>query len=778
MKNLSEKFMTKYTIQEMSGEGSLEKVKEFLDAELKEKDLEKAVRKWRELRSCKRKRGEDIGDYMDRFEGSYLELKSAMPTTEIPQELRAVIMYDGAGVEGLEETVLLGKVDMGTKDTLLAQMEKAMKDVLGPGPCGRKKEETIEGVVRVEAVRRSENESCLWVGEKKYKQVKMKKMKNKKGEDGQPMKCFTCKSEYHFSSDCPKTKEEEGKEGKKRKKKSKFKRRDSSTSSSGAEDESLLMVQEQEYILAAGSISSFTWEARGAAALDSCCTASVSGQVWMDMFLEELEEEDREKVEGPFKSKKSFGFGNNGELKSQKYYIIPVEIARKRTRMKVEIIQSDIPLLMSRKSMEKAGIVLDFKEKKITVFGTTLPMLQTRSGHPVLRVQPNLNKSFEEALLVTNFKTGTRAEQRKGMIKLHRQFGHMPVERFVGFLKSTGVEWHPEMEQDLREIMDGCVGCLQRKRNPDLPAVAMPMATRFNEKVAVDLKVWGEEKYILYMVDLWSKMTQAAIITRKQPKQVVNEICLKWVGHYGIMGTLMHDCGGEFTGQDIKEMCRLFNVIDTSSAGYAPWQNGICEKHHATVDDTLERLAEDHPGYPLEVLLAWALMVKNSAYDQHGFSPNQLVYGTNPVLPNVFTEGVSALDQKTTSETLAMHMNALQAARVKFNEALGSAKVRTALKKKVRTNNTVFEKGDRVFWRSRKKKKGLRKWDGPGRVICQDGKIVFVRDGIELIRVSVNRLLKAGQEFGKMREAGEGLGDRDQCLRVKTSYFIAALAPH
>jgi len=55
-KNLSEKFMTKYTIQEMSGEGSLEKVKEFLDAELKEKDLEKAVRKWRELRSCKRRR--------------------------------------------------------------------------------------------------------------------------------------------------------------------------------------------------------------------------------------------------------------------------------------------------------------------------------------------------------------------------------------------------------------------------------------------------------------------------------------------------------------------------------------------------------------------------------------------------------------------------------------------------------------------------------------------------------------------------------------------------
>ena len=83
---------------------------------------------------------------MDRFEGSYIDLKSAMPTTEIPQELRAIIMFDGAGVEGLEETVLLGKVNMNQKDSLLVQIELAMKDVLGPGPCeagAEKQSETV-----------------------------------------------------------------------------------------------------------------------------------------------------------------------------------------------------------------------------------------------------------------------------------------------------------------------------------------------------------------------------------------------------------------------------------------------------------------------------------------------------------------------------------------------------------------------------------------------------------------------------------------------------------
>ena len=97
-KNLSEKFMSKHTVEEMSGDGSLVKVKAFLDEELKEGDLEKAVKKWRDLRSCRRKRGEDIEDYMDRFEGSYLELKAAMPTTEMPQELIAIIVLDGANV--------------------------------------------------------------------------------------------------------------------------------------------------------------------------------------------------------------------------------------------------------------------------------------------------------------------------------------------------------------------------------------------------------------------------------------------------------------------------------------------------------------------------------------------------------------------------------------------------------------------------------------------------------------------------------------------------------
>ena len=56
--------------------------------------------------------------------------------------------------------------------------------------------------------------------------------------------------------------------------------------------------------------------------------------------------------------------------------------------------------------------------------------------------------------------------------------------------------------------MGNCEGCLQRRRNPDRPSVAMPKAEPFNEKVAVELKVLGKKNiYILHMIDMWSRLT-------------------------------------------------------------------------------------------------------------------------------------------------------------------------------------------------------------------------------------------------------------------------------
>ena len=105
-------------------------------------------------------------------------------------------------------------------------------------------------------------------------------------------------------------------------------------------------------------------------------------------------------------------------------------------------------------------------------------------------------------------------------------------------------------------------------------------------------------------------------------------------------------------------MKELLNIEDMTTAAYSPWQKG-----HQVIDAMLEVMQKGHPDYPLDMLLVRASMVKNTMYDHHGYTPNQLVYGTNSTLTNVLLEGLPAMEGKTYSEVLAMHINSLPAAR-------------------------------------------------------------------------------------------------------------------
>ena len=87
----------------------------------------------------------------------------------------------------------------------------------------------------------------------------------------------------------------------------------------------------------------------------------------------------------------------------------------------------------------------------------------------------------------------------------------------------------------------------------------------------------------------------------------------KWVSVYGNPRAVLHDLGGEFTGEEFKEMADILNVKDMSTAGFAPWSNGYCEKHHAVTDAVLKSLVRDFPKHSLDVMLSWACMVKNTA---------------------------------------------------------------------------------------------------------------------------------------------------------------------
>ena len=152
---------------------------------------------------------------------------------------------------------------------------------------------------------------------------------------------------------------------------------------------------------------------------------------------------------------------------------------------------------------------------------------------------------------------------------------------------------------------------------------------------------------------------------------------------------------------------------------------------------------EESPDTPLEVLLCWATTARNCLQMWHGYSSYQMVFGKNPNLPNIMSDGLPALEGTNGSEALARHLNALHAARRAFIQSEADERIRRALRAKVRAAEKVYQQGDRVYYKC----EGHNRWLGPGKVVFQDGKIVFVRHGGTFVRVSPNRLIKAGAEF-------------------------------
>lgn len=71
-----------------------------------------------------------------------------------------------------------------------------------------------------------------------------------------------------------------------------------------------------------------------------------------------------------------------------------------------------------------------------------------------------------------------------------------------------------------------------------------------------------------------------------------------------------------------------------------------------------------------------------------------------------------------------------------FIKTKANEKIKRALRTKVRAAEQMYMHGDMVLYKGKRKEK----WLGPGKIVFQDGKLVFVRHGSVFVRVSPNRL--------------------------------------
>ncbi|XP_064629342.1 uncharacterized protein LOC135488628 [Lineus longissimus] len=413
------------------------------------------------------------------------------------------------------------------------------------------------------------------------------------------------------------------------------------------------------------------------------------------------------------------------------------------------------------------------------MFGKPVQLLQTSTGHYCIKLVPhdaeasfvenqvlvtqNGSDLFQEQLIMEEEALKTEVmqvielqdaqRQKAKLIKIHKQFGHASADRLQKLLISAGMK-NPEIFQMLTDVVKECETCQMYRKVPPKPAVGLPLATDFNQTVAVDLHELDRNIWYLHIIDEFTRFSAGAIVKRKLPQVFVQEFLSHWISIFGPPTSLFSDNGGEFSNSETHDLCENFNIKVITTAAYAPFSNGLLEKHNHVLTNIMLKVKHDR-NCSWETALKWALNAKNSMIKVHGFSAYQLVFGRNPNLPANLTNQLPALEGTTTSKVVGEHLGALYATRKAFTETECSERIRRALKKQTRSyTGDKYQMGDKVYYR----RPDNTEWKGPGTVIGQDGKIVFIRHGGNLVRVHISRLQLVNQQRSHSAMTGDSSG--------------------
>lgn len=747
---IREKVFDQVKLEDLKSETGLTILIEFLDKHLAKDDLADSLEKFEDFEDFRRSDGQSVNEYISIFDAKYRKIEKK--NMKLPPEILAFKLLRRSLISKEEKMIVLTGMNFENKETLYEEAKKSLKKFKGEACEGNSTSTPVS--IKLEPAFLAENEEALMAagytrmkGNKFYQRggksdlmrgrgfqsrgsygnqhgrqpltgsSALKKSMNPSGLDGNVLTCKSCGSFRHMMATCPHSWENMAKVN-------------------------ACSAEEEEFVLFTGyqpkEIRHLGMDARNCAVLDSACSSTVCGSTWISTYIDSLDDIDKQKIKKT-EGRRIFKFGGGTRLKSEGEYEIPARVAGKDVTIRTDVVKSDIPLLLSRIAMKTAGVKMNLEDDTAEILGKTMNLNLTSSGHYCIPIDKAEMIPVEEVCSVRIDEVDPK-KRYSTLLKLHRQFAHPPKKRLVSLLKDAGA-WHDSFEPDMEKIEQRCDLCKTYARTPSRPVVSFPMASQFNEKVAMDLKSW-RGKWILHMIDMWSRYTVSVFIQRKKTTEVIEKIMSHWIGIFGVMGAIMTDNGGEFNSEEMREVASILNVMVCTSAGESPFQNGLCERVHSVTDMMLTKLEHDYRDVNEQSLLCWANMARNTLQMWNGFSSHQLVFGWNPNLPNIMTDKLPALEGRTLSETFAKHLNLLHGTRRAYIEVEADERIRRALLNKVRAAEQSYTNGDVVYY----KREGKDRWLGPGRVVFQDGKVVFVRHGGVFVRVSPNRLQKIKED--------------------------------
>ena len=192
---------------------------------------------------------------------------------------------------------------------------------------------------------------------------------------------------------------------------------------------------------------------------------------------------------------------------------LPAKTGQTKCHVEAEVVKVDIPPLLGKTSLKKAGTISDMENDRAVMFRQPVPLEFTSFGHYCVGIR---DKDTEKSETEDEVFTGTE---------------NMSTDK--------------ECITILQQIVHDCDICKRYSNTKPKPAAVLPLASEYNETVAVDLHELEPGIWYLHIIDHFAHFSAGNIVKTKKSCETVSSFIHTWISVHGLSGRLYGDNGGE-----------------------------------------------------------------------------------------------------------------------------------------------------------------------------------------------------------------------------------------
>jgi hypothetical protein len=313
--------------------------------------------------------------------------------------------------------------------------------------------------------------------------------------------------------------------------------------------------------------------------------------------------------------------------------------------------------------------------------------------------------------------------------------GHLGIKKTL-FKVRKRFMWY-SMRKDVTDWCNKCIECAARK-GPLKRAKAKFKQYNVGEPLErIGIDVMGPmtrstkgHKYILTIVDYFSKWIVAVPMRNQEAKTVAHKLVENFITIFGVPKQIHSDQGTNFESLVFKEMCQILGSHKTRTTAFRPQSDGLAERANRTIKSMISKFVSDNQKDWDEYLSVLTLAYNASVQESTGFSPSAIMFGRELTLPIDLVLGNPEPLYQTHSDFARQLEKKIKIVHNSVRKNIKFASETQKRKYDHRAVENSYSEGDLVWLYCPQVKPGVcskfaRHWNGPYKVLSKINDVLY-----------------------------------------------------